>query len=94
MVGPKLAATGLMPQQLADLYFRYAQLQLAGDVAGEPAGSMALHALGKVYSQLGRTERELNPQADRRACEVAQQVLDVLAQELPVGAMAEQLCDR
>src|SRR5690606_19282929 len=42
------AAAKLMPQQLADLYFRYAQLQLAGSVAGEPAGSMALHALGKL----------------------------------------------
>ncbi|MBA3484029.1 MAG: hypothetical protein H0T51_19670 [Pirellulales bacterium] len=69
------AAEALMPQQLADLYFRYAQLQLAGAVAGEPAGSMALHALGKLYSQLARTEAEANPQADRRAFALQQAAL-------------------
>jgi hypothetical protein len=69
------AAEELMPQQLADLYFRYAQLQLAGAVAGEPAGSMALHALGKLYSQLARTEPEANPQADRRAFALQQAAL-------------------
>jgi tetratricopeptide (TPR) repeat protein len=68
-------AAQLMPQQLADLYFRYAQLQLGGAVAGEPAGSMALHALGKIHSQLGRTEPELNPQADRRAFALQQAAL-------------------
>ena len=69
------AAEQFMPQQLADLYFRYAQLQLAGAVAGEPAGSMALHALGKLYSQLARTEAEANPQADRRAFALQQAAL-------------------
>jgi tetratricopeptide (TPR) repeat protein len=69
------AAGELMPRQLADLYFRYAQFQLAGAVAGEPAGSMALHALGKLYSQLARTEPEANPQADRRAFTLQQAAL-------------------
>jgi hypothetical protein len=73
------AAETLMPRQLADLYFRYAQLQLAGAVAGEPAGSMALHALGKVYSQLAKTERELNPVADR--CAFALQQAALLARD-------------
>lgn len=68
-------AEKLMQQQLADLYFRYAQLQLGAAVAGEPAGSMALHALGKLYSQLGRAEPETNPQADRRAFALQQAAL-------------------
>ena len=57
----------LLPQQLMDRYFRYAQLQLGAAVAGEPAGSMALHALGKLHSQLGRVESEQHPLADRYA---------------------------
>jgi hypothetical protein len=68
-----------LPQQLADLYFRYAQLQLGGAVAGEPAGSMALHALGKVYSQLGRSERDMSVQADR--CAFALQQAALLARD-------------
>ena len=73
------AAEELMPQQLADLYFRYAQLQLGGSVAGEPAGSMALHALGKVYSQMGRTERDVNVPTDR--CAFALQQAALLARD-------------
>lgn len=65
----------LMPQQLGDLYYRYAQLQLGASVAGEPAGSMALHALGKLYSQIGRAEPERIAQADRRAFALQQAAL-------------------
>ena len=65
----------LMPQQLGDLYYRYAQLQLGASVAGEPAGSMALHALGKLYSQIGRAEPERIVQADRRAFALQQAAL-------------------
>ena len=65
----------LMPQQLGDLYYRYAQLQLGAAVAGEPAGSMALHALGKLYSQIGRAEPERIVQADRRAFALQQAAL-------------------
>jgi hypothetical protein len=68
-------ASRLMPQQLADLYYRYAQLQLGASVAGEPAGSMALHALGKLYSQIGRAEPERIVQADRRAFALQQAAL-------------------
>jgi len=68
-------AAPLMPQQLADLYFRYAQLQLGASVAGEPAGSMALHALGKLYSQLARAESGQHPQADRKAFALQQAAL-------------------
>lgn len=57
----------LLPQQLMDRYFRYAQVQLGAAVAGEPAGSMALHALGKLHSQLGRVEAEQHPLATRFA---------------------------
>ncbi len=57
----------LLPQQLADAYFRYAQVQLGAAVAGEPAGSMALHALGKLATWRGRMEPAANPQADRAA---------------------------
>lgn len=66
------AAKGLLPGQLADLYYRYAQLQLSAAVADEPAGSMALHSLGKLYSQFGRLEPETFPQASRRAFALAQ----------------------
>lgn len=57
----------MLPQQVAEEYFHYAQVQLAAAVAGEPAGSMALHALGKLASRLGRVEPAENPQADRQA---------------------------
>ncbi|MEQ8209439.1 MAG: hypothetical protein RH917_06365 [Lacipirellulaceae bacterium] len=57
----------LLPQQVMDRYFRYAQFKLGGAVAGEPAGSMALHALGKLHSQLGKLEPEQHPQAQRQA---------------------------
>jgi hypothetical protein len=60
-------AKDLMPAQLADRYLQYAQLQLGASVAGEPAGSMALHALGKLHTQLARTEPENHPQAEREA---------------------------
>jgi tetratricopeptide (TPR) repeat protein len=68
-------AEKLMPQQLADQYFRYAQRQLAQSVAGEPAGSMALHALGKLFSQLGRVEPEKQPLAERKAFALQQAAL-------------------
>jgi hypothetical protein len=71
----KSDAGKLMPQQLGDLYYRYAQLQLGAAVAGEPAGSMALHALGKLYSQIGRAEPERIVQADRRAFALQQAAL-------------------
>jgi tetratricopeptide (TPR) repeat protein len=74
-VAKELDVERALPQQLVDLYLRYAQLQLAGSVAGEPAGSMALHALGKLYSQLGRVEPERHPQADRRAFALQQAAL-------------------
>jgi hypothetical protein len=62
-----LAADEMLPQQLADAYFEFAKRQLGAAVAGEPAGSMALHALGKLQSRLGRVEPENNPQADARS---------------------------
>ncbi|QDS97637.1 tetratricopeptide repeat protein [Adhaeretor mobilis] len=62
-----LKKTSLLPQQVMDRYFRYAQYKLGGSVAGEPAGSMALHALGKLHSQLGKLEPEQNPLAQRHA---------------------------
>jgi tetratricopeptide (TPR) repeat protein len=68
-------AEGLMAQQLAALYFRYAQLQLGAAVSGEPAGSMALHALGKLYSQLGRMEADKYPLAERHAFTLQQAAL-------------------
>jgi hypothetical protein len=63
----ELPVDQLLPQQLADAYFRYAETQLAASVAGEPAGSMALHALGKLSTRLGRTEPDSNPLAARKA---------------------------
>ncbi len=67
--------TNLLPRLMMDRYFRYAQLQLAMSVAGEPAGSMALHALGKLNCQLGRVEPEKNRLADRHAIAYQQAAL-------------------
>jgi tetratricopeptide (TPR) repeat protein len=63
----QLPVDQMLPQQVAEEYFHFAQVQLAAAVAGEPAGSMALHALGKLASRLGRVEAAANPQADRQA---------------------------
>lgn len=56
-----------LPQQLMDRYFRYAQLKLAASVAGNPDGSMALHALGKLQRRLSLLEPEGHPLAYRKA---------------------------
>ena len=68
-------ANNLLPRLMMDRYLRYAQLQLGVSVAGEPAGSMALHALGKLNSQLGRVEPEKNRLADRHAIAFQQAAL-------------------
>jgi tetratricopeptide (TPR) repeat protein len=57
----------LMPQQYISRYFHYAQLRLSEAVAGEPSGSMALHALGKVTHHQAELEPERYPLAHRRA---------------------------
>jgi tetratricopeptide (TPR) repeat protein len=44
--------------EAAALYVGYAQAQLAQAVAGEQAGSMALHGLGKIYAQLAQTNAD------------------------------------
>ncbi|MEM9351540.1 MAG: tetratricopeptide repeat protein [Planctomycetota bacterium] len=62
-------------QHVLDLYLRYAQVQLGAAVSGEPAGSMALHALGKLQSQLGRVEPARNPIAAERAAALQQAAL-------------------
>jgi hypothetical protein len=46
---------GQAPNILFSAYHDYAQQQLAQAVGGVRAGSMALHALGKVYSRLAQT---------------------------------------
>ncbi len=68
-------SANLLPRLMMDRYLRYAQLQLALSVAGEPAGSMALHALGKLNSQLGRLEPEKNRLAERKAIAYQQAAL-------------------
>jgi hypothetical protein len=65
----------LLPRLMMDRYLRYAQLQLAMSVAGEPAGSMALHALGKLDSQLGRVEPSKHRLAERQAIAYQQAAL-------------------
>jgi hypothetical protein len=70
-----LAVEEMLPGQLADLYLGYAQRQLGASVAGEPAGSMALHALGKLHSQLCRVEPENHPLGDRQAFALQQAAL-------------------
>jgi hypothetical protein len=66
-LGKRGALTGLAPSQASDVYLRYAQLNLGAAVAGEPAGSMALHALGKLYSRLAAVEPSGDTLAQRRA---------------------------
>ncbi len=65
----------MLPQQMMDRYFRYAQLKLAKSVADEPVGSMALYALGKVTSQMGRMEPQRHRLAHRRAVAFQQAAL-------------------
>ncbi len=68
-------SSDILPQQMMDRYFRYAQLKLASSVSGEPAGSMALHALGKLSSQLGDVEPEKHRLAARHAVAFQQAAL-------------------
>jgi tetratricopeptide (TPR) repeat protein len=44
----------VLAHEAAALYVGYAQAQLARAVAGEQAGSMSLHGLGKIYAQLAQ----------------------------------------
>jgi tetratricopeptide (TPR) repeat protein len=74
-VAKELDVDSMLPQQLADAYLEYAQAQLGAAVAGEPAGSMALHALGKLQTRLGVVEPEKNPQAARLAFAMQQAAL-------------------
>jgi len=65
----------VLPHQMMNSYFRYAQLKLAAAVAGEPAGSMALHALGKLSTQLGHVEPEKHRLSQRQAIAFQQAAL-------------------
>ncbi|NOY43345.1 MAG: hypothetical protein GXP26_16110 [Planctomycetes bacterium] len=66
-VASQLKSAKILPRQMMDCYFRYAQLKLAAAVRGEPAGSMALHALGKLASRLNQVEPGKLRLAHRRA---------------------------
>ena len=66
---------GVLPQQMMAMYYRYAQFKLALAVAGEPSGSMALHTLGKIHSQLGRLEPQRYRLASRRSIAYQQAAL-------------------
>ncbi|MEM8945245.1 MAG: hypothetical protein AAGD11_08680 [Planctomycetota bacterium] len=74
-VAEQAKSGNFLPRIMMDRYLRYAQLQLSMSVAGDPAGSMALHALGKLHSQLGRAEPEKHRLADRRAIAYQQAAL-------------------
>jgi tetratricopeptide (TPR) repeat protein len=71
----ELDLDSMLPSQMMERYNRYAQIKLAVAVAGEPAGSMALHTLGKLNSQLKATEPEQHPLATRRAVAFQQAAL-------------------
>jgi tetratricopeptide (TPR) repeat protein len=43
----------MLPLAAIDRYHEYAQGQLAGAVAGDPSGSMALYGLARIYEHLG-----------------------------------------
>ncbi|MEX2169457.1 MAG: hypothetical protein WD851_09100 [Pirellulales bacterium] len=47
-----------LPHEVVALYHRYAQQKLGAAVAGEQAGSMALHGLGKIHGRWAETENE------------------------------------
>jgi tetratricopeptide (TPR) repeat protein len=74
-VAKPLAVDDMLPPQIAVMYLEYAGRQLGAAVAGEPTGSVALHALGKLHSRLGRVEPEQNPLADRAAFTLQQAAL-------------------
>jgi len=74
-IANQIDLAGRVPQQMIKLYLRYAQLKLAAAVTGEPSGSMALHALGKLNSQLGKEEPGRHPLAHRRAIAFQQAAL-------------------
>ena len=64
-----------LPSKMMERYHRYAQIKLAVAVAGEPAGSMALYAMGKINSRLAAAERESHPLAGRKAVAFQQAAL-------------------
>ncbi len=74
-VARQIKSNELLPRQMMDCYFRYAQLKLASAVKDEPAGSMALHALGKLNSRLNRVEPEKHRLAHRLAVAFQQAAL-------------------
>lgn len=74
-VARQLKSSKILPPQMMDCYFRYAQLKLAAAVKDEPAGSMALHALGKLTSRLNKVEPEKLRLAHRRAVAYQQAAL-------------------
>lgn len=74
-IAQQLGSKPVLPQDLMNRYFRYAQLKLAKSVAGDPAGSMALYALGKVTSQMGKSEPDQNRLAQRQAVAFQQAAL-------------------
>jgi len=74
-VASHLKSTTILPRQMMDCYYRYAQLKLAAAVKGEPAGSMALHALGKLTSRLNKVEPEQHRLAKRKAITFQQAAL-------------------
>lgn len=47
-----------LPHEAVALYHRYAQQKLGAAVAGEQAGSMALHGLGKIHARWVETESD------------------------------------
>ena len=55
------------PQVAVTLYHQFAQRRLAGAVAGVPAGSLALHGLGKLHARLATQEPGQHRLADTRA---------------------------
>ena len=74
-IARRVRSSDVLPRQMMDRYFRYAQVKLAASVAGEPSGSMALYALGKVSSQMGQLEPDRNRLAHRRAVAFQQAAL-------------------
>lgn len=74
-IARRLKVDQAQPRQMMDLYLRYAQVKLGNAVSGEPAGSMALYALGKITSQMGQSQAERNRVSHRQAVAFQQAAL-------------------
>jgi tetratricopeptide (TPR) repeat protein len=76
--------TKLTAHEAIALYHRYAERKFATAVAGDPAGSMALYGLGKVYAE--RAAREGDPAALQRTSLSMYEAAAIVRPDNPLAA--------